>query len=150
MSMVMGRPNKGVGHIDNCEGSEQSKERARVILQTISGELSVQEACDLLGIQRPRFAELRALALQGSVDAIEPGRPGRPRKRDVDEERRERELLARIEELERDVQIARTKEMLAELNAAETQAAEKGGDARSQWEPRVRPKAPKKHGRRSR
>ena len=73
--MVMGRPNKGVDHVDKCDGSEQSKQRVqRVqrILQAISGERSVKEACEQLGIQRPRFADLRTKALQAAVDALSP------------------------------------------------------------------------------
>ena len=103
--MVMVRPNKGVDHVDNCDGSQQSKQRAQVILQTINGELSVAEACAMLGIQRPRFAELRAKALQGSVDALEPGRPGRPRKHDAASERREAELQQRIQHLEKQLHV---------------------------------------------
>ena len=42
--MVMGRPNKGVLHVDNCDGSQLSKRRTKAVLQTITGELSVNEA----------------------------------------------------------------------------------------------------------
>lgn len=125
--MVIGRPNKGIGHIDNCDGSELSKQRTKLILETINGERSVREACEQLGIQRARFAELRAKALQGAIDAIEPGRPGRPRVRDLEQERRDQELDAQVHTLERLLLLSETKNLLSELRADE-----KGG-ARSKW-----------------
>ena len=125
--MVMGRPNKGVHHIDGCDGSELSKQRTKLILETITGERSVQSACDELGIQRARFAELRIKALQGAVDALEPGRPGRPRVHDPEQEQHDRELDAHIRTLERLLLISETKGLLSELRADE-----KGG-VRSKW-----------------
>ena len=68
--MVMGRPNKGVHHIDGCDGSELSKQRTKLILETITGERSVQSACDELGIQRE--APLAPLVL-GASTTIEAG-----------------------------------------------------------------------------
>jgi hypothetical protein len=113
--MVMGRPNKGIDHIDNCDGSRLSKRRIKLILQTISGELSVQDACEKLGIQRARFAELRAKALQATVDAIEPGRPGRPQKRDAEQEQHEAELQAQIAALRRQLEVAETRALLSHV-----------------------------------
>ena len=57
--MVMGRPNKGIEHLGNYDVSEQSQLRGRVVLQTLTGELSVAEACEQLGIDRSRFWRLR-------------------------------------------------------------------------------------------
>ena len=129
--MVMGRPNKGIDHVDGCDCSELSKERAKIILQTISGELSVQAACQRMGIQRARFAELRGLALQGSVDALEPGRPGRPRKRDVEQEQREAELQAEIDKLKRQLAIAETRVLLSEVERVkQSPPAKKGAPQR--------------------
>lgn len=113
--MVMGRPNKGIDHLDNCDCSELSKERGKLILRTISGELSVQEACEQMGVQRARFGELRMLALQGYGDALEPGRPGRPRKLDVERDAREAELLAKIASLERQLQVAEARVVVSQL-----------------------------------
>lgn len=76
--MRTGRPNKGAGHVDNLAGETMEKARLRAILQTLSGELSVDEACERLGIQRAYFQELRERALQGALVALQPLRPGRP------------------------------------------------------------------------
>jgi len=64
--MVMGRPNKGIDHIDNCDGSRLSKRRIKLILLTITGELSVQDACEKLGIQRAREHGVCVLTIRHS------------------------------------------------------------------------------------
>ena len=53
------------------------KQRLRAIMQTLTGELSVDEACLQLGIQRAYFQELRGKALQGALSALVPRQPGR-------------------------------------------------------------------------
>ncbi len=125
--MVMGRPNKGVGHVDGCEGSVMSKKRLRVILETIAGDLSVDVACAKLGLQRPRFAQLRAMALQGSVDVLEPGIPGRPRKHDVERDEEVAKLKEQNERLQMELAAAKVKAELAHIVPWHRQAAEKGG-----------------------
>jgi len=75
--MTMGRPNKGLEHVSGLAGEPQAKERMRAILATLLGELSVQQACEQLGIQRAYFQQLRQQALQGAIDALTPQKPGR-------------------------------------------------------------------------
>ena len=128
--MVMGRPNKGIGHVNNCDGSRQSKQRARVILQTITGELSVNEACAKLGIQRPQFAKLRAKAMQGTVDALEPGRPGRPRRHDVESEQREAELQAKIAQLENQLHVEQIRAAVVQILPGRGDGQKGGATAR--------------------
>ena len=94
--MVMGRPNKGVEHVDRVDASEHERERLKVILRTITGELSVQDACAELGISPKRFQQLREQCLQGAADALAPGRPGRPRRHDA-------EVVELVAELQREV-----------------------------------------------
>jgi len=89
------------------------KERLRLILQTITRELSVTEACEKLQIQRPRFAELRAMALQGGADALEPGVSGRPRKRDADRDQELEEIKAENERLQKELHTAEIRAALA-------------------------------------
>ena len=113
--MVMGRPNKGVDHVDNCDGSKQSKLRTQVVLRTMSGDLSVNDACDMLGIQRPQFAKLRFRALQGAVDALEPGRPGRPRKHDAETDQRVVEQDRKVEQLEKQLTLERARADIAQI-----------------------------------
>ena len=128
--MVMGRPNKGAEHVDRCDGSQQALLRAKCIQQTINGELSVNAACAEMGVSRFHFRDLRERFLQGGVDALEPRPPGRPRKRDAEQDAREVELQARIKELERQLVIARAQAELAAVVQKKQQAKRGKGKAR--------------------
>jgi transposase-like protein len=65
--------------VQSLEGSELSKDRLEVILETIAGERTVSEACAALGVSETRLHELRARALEGALANLAPGQPGRPR-----------------------------------------------------------------------
>ena len=106
----MARPNKGANHVVEIQGNRESKRRAKIILQTITGELSVKEACRLLGVGPTQFANLRTQGLKGLVDSMDPKPVGRPtetesvsptdpveQKRLVDLERENRLLRAQVE-----------------------------------------------------
>lgn len=92
--MARGRPPKGLGHIDGLSGDAESKRRLRVVLQTLTGERTIEQACGELGVSEPRFHELRQRALEGAVGALLPRRPGRPPKAS------EPETPARLEQLQ--------------------------------------------------
>jgi transposase len=112
--MPAGRPPKGFGHVDGLEGPDELKTRLRVILATLTGELTVQEAAHQLGVSEARFHELRRESLQGALDGIAPGRPGRPRKKEEPVERlRVAELEREVDELKVDLQAARVRTEIA-------------------------------------
>lgn len=125
--MVMGRPNKGVSHVENCDGSAQSKRRAKVVLQTITGEISVIEGMQKLRVQRPYFASMRSRALQGLVEALEPGRPGPKPKHDAETDQRVAELSSKVAQLERELQLERARAELAPLLPPGRKDDQKGG-----------------------
>jgi len=75
----MARPNKGAAHVDDLKGSQRAKRRVQMILATISGEMSVADACREIGVGPTQFANLREQILQGAVDAAEPKPIGRPK-----------------------------------------------------------------------
>lgn len=110
--MTMGRPNKGVGHVDGLDAATAEKDRLRAILETITGDLSVEDACARLGIHRAQFQDLRHRALQGAVTALQPGRPGRPPKQEAAEEAIE-QLRAEKAELEQELKLTRLRLELA-------------------------------------
>jgi hypothetical protein len=110
-----GRPPKGLGHVDSLEGDEAAKERIKTILQTLSGELSVPEACGRLGVGETRFHELRRSALEGMLAGIEPRPPGRP-PREPEEDEEVAYLKARLAWTEEELQIARTRTEIALFN----------------------------------
>lgn len=99
----------GPNHVDHLEGADADKHRLRIVLETISGERSVEQACEELGVSASRFHELRREALQAALDGLAPGASGRPKHEDppVDQER--------LNTLERE-----NRELLLELQASYT------------------------------
>jgi transposase-like protein len=95
-----GRPGQGLGHIDPLEGSAASKHRLRVMLTSLSGELTVEQACRELGLGPARFHVLRRQALEGALAGLSPKRRGRPALREPAVDARVSELQHRVEELE--------------------------------------------------
>lgn len=99
--------------MDEVLGSEFAKKRAQVVLQHIAGDLSVDEACQALGIKRSRFYELRTAAAAVFVKTCEPQSAGRPPEEpEVPEAHRVFE--ARIAQLEEELRLTRAH---AELSA---------------------------------
>ena len=84
--MKRGRPIEGAKLVDRVEGSEQAKQRLRIILQTLSGELTVPQACASLNISEARFHELRNGWMQDSCAALEPKPLGRPKETTPEQE----------------------------------------------------------------
>jgi transposase-like protein len=76
----MARPPDGLKHVDRLVGPAATKHRLRVILETLTGERSVSEACEELGVGEARFHTLRRQALEGALGGLKPARAGRPRK----------------------------------------------------------------------
>jgi len=111
--MTMGRPNKALGHVDGLEAGDLEKARLKAILATITGELSVQQACEQLGVGRARFAELRHKALIGACHGLAPGRPGRSRQHDVEDDQRVVDLEAENARLDGELRSASVRTELA-------------------------------------
>jgi len=111
--MPAGRPPDGVRHVDRLEGPRAQKERLRVILETLTGERSVAEACEVLGVSMARFHALRRQALQGALEALAPRPRGRPAKDEPAESRRVAELEHELSETQMDLQAALVRTELA-------------------------------------
>jgi hypothetical protein len=109
---MRGRWPLGLESLEQLAGSEQTKERLRVILETLFGEKRLQEACSQLEVGETRFAQLREAALQGALAAIEPRPAGRP-SRTAPEGDQVRTLQARVEQLELELEIAQVREEIA-------------------------------------
>ena len=108
----MSRPPEGVGHVDRLDGPEELKRRLRVLLDTLAGRVSVAQACEALGVSESRLHELRREALVGALGALMPKPAGRPATAATPTER-EKDLEARIQELEVDLQAALVRTELA-------------------------------------
>src|SRR5438094_825270 len=75
---MRGRYPVGPEYVDKLQGSAVAKERAKAVLETLTGTLRLQDACQLLGVCEQRFHQVRQDAVQAAVTALEPGLPGRP------------------------------------------------------------------------
>jgi hypothetical protein len=76
---MRGRRPPGPEFVQRLQGSAASKQRAEVILKTLTQQLSINDASALLGITPQRLHDLRQLAVQAMVDSLEPQPVGRPR-----------------------------------------------------------------------
>jgi hypothetical protein len=74
---MRGRRPSGPEYVEHLPGSEQAKERLKVVLETLSGKCRVLEACRRLGISEPRFHQLRTEALAAALEGLEPKTAGR-------------------------------------------------------------------------
>ena len=108
----MGRRGFGLSHVDSLPGSAEDRERLKVILSTIAGELTVAEASARIAVSESRFAELRALALAGALAALAPRPAGRPRTKEEEPDEAAK-LRTRITDLELDLACACVKTEIA-------------------------------------
>jgi hypothetical protein len=92
VDMPGGRPPKGPELVAGLEGSAEAKARLRVVLETISGEKTLAEACAELGLEESMVHVLRQRALSAGLKELEAKPRGRPPK----EERAEPEALAAL------------------------------------------------------
>lgn len=113
--MSRGRPPAGPRLVDGLEGSEAAKERLRVVLQTIAGELSVPEACARLNVSEARFHELRAEVLQMALQHLEPKPAGRRSRQPDPQDAEMATLKEQIQELKIELRATQIREELALL-----------------------------------
>jgi hypothetical protein len=81
MSVRRGRPHEGaelVDKLDDC--SQEARQRLKVIFQTLAGVFTVEQACEILNIQRSAFYKLRGRFIGNAVQLLEPRTPGRKKK----------------------------------------------------------------------
>jgi hypothetical protein len=109
-----GRPPKGSALVEKFDGSEGAKERLKTVVATLTGEVTVEEACGHLRVSEARFHQMRDEVLQGGLVAMEPKAAGRPPKESESEDAvRVRELEARVKRLELEVKAGYVKTMIA-------------------------------------
>ena len=85
--------------LSRLEGSEEAKQRMRVLLETYATGRSIDEACESLGVQRTRLFGLKDQAFQGMLSALEPKPAGRPSSAPSEERAKILELEARVRQL---------------------------------------------------
>jgi hypothetical protein len=142
--MAGGRPNKGIGHLDKLDTDRDTKNRAKAIILTLQGELSVKEAAESLAISESRFHELRDEFLEGGAKRLEPRMKGRPANEEDPKDHEIEVLKNRIKELEIDVHTSRIREEIAltmpHVLERKTIAAQEKTDAQKKREKRKKEK----------
>jgi len=86
-----------VAHLD---GSTIAKERLELILETLAAQVSVVEACRILGVSEAMFYKLRNRVLQVCLEDLEPKRRGRPPQLVTEDHERVAELTTEVENLQ--------------------------------------------------
>lgn len=74
-----GRKPSGTKLLDKFTASPRAQTRMRVILETLSGQKTIAEACGELGIGEAMFHRIREQALAAALQALEAKPMGRPR-----------------------------------------------------------------------
>jgi hypothetical protein len=121
---MRGRRPAGPAYVDKLEGSVQTKERLKVILQTMRGDLTVLEACAQLGVSTQRFHQLREEAMQGALQALEPRPAGRPSRPPTPAEEQVEQLQKELAHKEFAVRAAQVREEIALVLPRVVQPAE--------------------------
>lgn len=128
----MARTTAGPAIVDKLEGSDYAKSRLRAILEVLGGECSIKVACDTLGIEQARFHTMRWEALEGAIEALEKGTPGRKKTAPLPSEERVKQLEQELEEAKLRLLVAETRVGVAALSddsrpLAFEQPAKRGG-----------------------
>ena len=113
--MARGRPSTGAGIVDRLQGSRQAKQRLKLILRTLAGEITIHQACSQLHIGNSRFHQMRTEVLQAAADALEPRPRGRPLAPRSPQDDRIKELNRQVQSLKVDLQAAQIREELTML-----------------------------------
>jgi transposase-like protein len=83
-----GRKPLALNHVAHLDGSEHAKRRMTTLLKTLQSDCSVMEARVELGVSESQFHAVRQRWLQGALQLLEPGTPGRrPKDRSPETER---------------------------------------------------------------
>lgn len=111
--MTVGRKPKGPRMAMELEGSRDAKRRLQVILETITGECTVGEACKKLDVSEAHFFRLRTGVLQAALADLEPKPMGRPRLFSEEQQQHVNNLTDQIEDLRFQLQAACIREQIA-------------------------------------
>jgi hypothetical protein len=112
---MRGRHPLGPRLVDETEGSDQACRRLKVMLETISGQKKIAEACEELGISAAQFHKLRNKMMQGALLSLEPAAPGRPRATNEAVEERVVGMQDEIRQLRIELRAAQIREEIALL-----------------------------------
>jgi len=110
-----GRKPTGPALAQHLEGSERAKQRLEVILATIAGQMTIDQACSCLRIKPAMFYRLRTEVLEAGLDRLEPRPMGRPPHTPTAEELRCAELNQEVEQLRSELKLSEVREEVARV-----------------------------------
>jgi hypothetical protein len=108
-----GRPVKGDQLVEDLSGSHTARQRLRVILQTLAGIMTVQEACSVLGVKRSGFHKLRQQFLVRAAGLLEPRPRGHRRAEPTQAEVELASLKQEVVQLKLDLKAQQIREEIA-------------------------------------
>jgi hypothetical protein len=109
-----GRKPTGANLVEHLEGSQRAKTRLKAILETLSGQRTIPEVCQELGIQETMFHRVRAEVLQTALSRLEPRPLGRPPQQLSPHDRRIAEVEEENHSLRVELKAAQIRQELAE------------------------------------
>lgn len=141
--MSRGRPPLKSALVDALQGPLETKRRLRVILATVSGEMTVAQACEELSIGETRFFDLRRQALESALAGIEPGEPGRPAQTETPDAVKVKQLQKQLDDVKYELYTAKVKAELAAvmphvLQSGEPAASQRRSSKKKRMRPRLR------------
>ncbi len=140
-----GRKPTGANLVEHLEGSERAKMRLKAILETVSGQRTIPDACGELGIQESMFHRVRSEVLQTALDRLEPRPLGRPPLPSSPQDARVAELEEENLKLRVELKAAEVRRELAEnLPRLAKPAREPGKKTTSSTTRHLRRKPPKR------
>jgi hypothetical protein len=89
-----------VAHLD---GSPRAKERLKLVIATLAGQVTVVSACRKLGISEAMFYKLRNRVLQVCLEDLEPKPVGRPPQMVPEDRERMNALVTEVEDLQNEL-----------------------------------------------
>jgi hypothetical protein len=109
-----GRKPMGAKLAQHLEGSSLAKQRLEGILATITGELSIPEACQQLGISEARLYQLRTEVLEAALSCLEPRPAGRPPRVESAESQQVAQLKGQLEDAQWELKAVEVRAVVAE------------------------------------
>ena len=94
----------------------QTRQRATLILQVQTGQITASQAALQLGMSRKTYYQWEKRALEGLMQGLEPSNPGRPSTQPSREVAQLRQKVQELEEkLEQTEKVARLRELIGDL-----------------------------------
>ena len=93
----------------------QARQRATLILQVQAGQITASEAARQLGMSRKTYYQWERRALEGLMQGLKPGNPGRPSTQPSREVAQLRQKVQELEQkLEETEKVAQLRELIAQ------------------------------------